>query len=369
MLAKCGEKSSGESFSVGIGVGSGASVGLTFERQGGKGVRIREMSYETAGESGKLGEGMGRDEIVPMISDALKNFARRLTSDKDFEWVVLRDRCFLFLSIRIKGKIVSAKLPFDPQLPFGFSPSRMVEAHVRGIIHLPGLRGNPRRFYPKTAVGSTFPGVFQDYTASVVTQWQEDSKQKLDSLGRDLKMLGLTWKVAARPIDDTQVELKVGRLADAARGGGRDLVDIADVGFGVSQALPVLVALRAAEPGQIVYLEQPEIHLHPKAQLAMARVLADAANRGVRVIAETHSILLLLGIQSLVAKGELANEKVVLHWFQRSKEDGCTEVKSADLDESGAFGDWPEDFAETELKAQSDYLDAAEARHVKETNG
>jgi predicted ATPase len=181
-------------------------------------------------------------------------------------------------------------------------------------------------------------------------------------------MLGLTWKVVARPIDDTQVELKVGRLADAARGGGWDLVNIADVGFGVSQALPVLVALRAAEPGQIVYLEQPEIHLHPKAQLAMARVLADAANRGVRVIAETHSILLLLGIQSLVAKGDLAKEKVVLHWFQRGKEDGCTEVRSANLDETGAFGDWPEDFAETELKAQSAYLDAVEAKQMKETN-
>lgn len=373
MLAKCGESSNGESFSVGIGVGSGTSVTLTFEQLGGKGVHIHEMSYETAGESGTLREGMGHDEIVPMIPAALKDLTKGLAGNKEFEWIVVRDRCFLGLTIGIKGKAVSARLPFGPRFPFGLSPSGMIQPHIRGIIHLPGLRGNPRRFYPKTAVGSTFPGVFQDYTASVITKWQEDSRQKLNLLGRDLKMLGLTWKVAARPIDDTQVELKVGRLADAARGGGWDLVNIADVGFGVSQALPVLVALRAAEPGQIVYLEQPEIHLHPKAQLAMARVLADAANRGVRVIAETHSILLLLGIQSLVAKGESAGgispDKVVLHWFQRSKEDGCTEVKSANLDEAGAFGDWPEDFAETELKAQSAYLDAVEAKQVKETNG
>ena len=69
--------------------------------------------------------------------------------------------------------------------------------------------------------------------------------------------------------------------------------NIADVGFGVSQVLPVLVALRAADRGRLVYLEEPEIDLHPRAQTKLADILADAAKRGVRVVAETHSTLLL----------------------------------------------------------------------------
>ncbi len=93
----------------------------------------------------------------------------------------------------------------------------------------------------------------------------------------------------------------------------------------------------------------------------MAQVLTDAANRGIRVIAETHSALLLLGIQTLVAEGKLDPAIVKLHWFSR-RADGSTEVRSADLDESGAFGDWPEDFGQVELEAQSRYLDAAEPR-------
>jgi predicted ATPase len=118
----------------------------------------------------------------------------------------------------------------------------------------------------------------------------------------------------------------------------------------------------AAEPGRLVYLEQPEIHLHPRAQVALAQILADAANRGVRVVAETHSSLLLLSVQSLVAENCIAPDKVKLHWFKR-RADGVTEVKSADLDNVGAFGNWPEDFADVELATQSRYLDAAESHH------
>ncbi len=80
------------------------------------------------------------------------------------------------------------------------------------------------------------------------------------------------------------------------------------------------------------------------------------------VVAETHSSLLLLGIQSLVAEGKLFADKVKLHWFKRRPEDGVTEVSSADLDKAGAFGDWPEDFSSAEMDADTRYIHAAEAR-------
>ncbi|MFN0147464.1 MAG: AAA family ATPase, partial [Dehalococcoidia bacterium] len=121
---------------------------------------------------------------------------------------------------------------------------------------------------------------------------------------------------------------------------------------------PVLVALQQALPGQLVYIEQPEIHLHPRAQAAMAAVLVRAAKRGVRVVAETHSSHILTGVQSLVAEGEIAPEDVVLHWFTRDTK-GATQIATANLDESGAYGDWPEDFSETTLDAQDRYIRAA----------
>jgi predicted ATPase len=241
------------------------------------------------------------------------------------------------------------------------------ESVVTRVIHVPGLRGNPRRNYPLTAVGDRFPGTFEAYVASVIAAWQRaGNEQFITQLGTDLRELGLTWKVHAHAVDDTQVELRVGRLPKATRDDGNDLVSIADVGFGVSQTLPVVVALLTAQHGQLVYIEQPEIHLHPRAQIAMASLLARAAKRGVRVVIETHSSLLLLGVQRLVADETLDPKLVKLHWFKRDETTGITDITSAELDPAGAFGDWPEDFDDVTLTAQQQYLDAAEKKLAHE---
>jgi predicted ATPase len=270
---------------------------------------------------------------------------------------VQRERFFFNLIVRFNFK---NKGSFEVPL-LHLSTGESASPLIASVVHVPGLRGNPEREYPKTSVSETYPGTFEPYVASVVHGWQMSHDVRLKTLGKQLETLGLTWKVHAEQLNETKVELKVGRLPHARQGGARDLVSIADVGFGVSQVLPVLVALLAAKPGQVVYLEQPEIHLHPLAQKLLARMLAEAAQRGVIVIVETHSALLVQGVQTLVAKGELAPSLIKLHWFERDK-DGATNVRSGDLDETGAFGDWPVDFDDVALRANSEYLDAADAK-------
>jgi predicted ATPase len=246
------------------------------------------------------------------------------------------------------------------------SADRSTREILLNIIHVPGLRGNPSRDYRliKTK-GPRFDGHFQDYVAGIIAQWKDHplGKHKLARLSHLLQTLGLTWKVDARTVDDTRVELVVGRLKKAKQGGAKDVVNIADVGFGVSQILPALVAMIVAEKNQMVYLEQPEIHLHPRAQKNLANVLAEAAKKKKCLVVETHSSILIRGIQTLVAKGELPPELVKLHWFSQDENTGATKVTSADLDENGAYGaEWPEDFDDTYLESERDYLDAVEAR-------
>lgn len=342
-------------FHVGVGMGED-SVTIHFRKPIGKTIDVESMTELRGKKSKTYKVGMTSEQISKLAPSEIKSLLKggnglHLFHDQGKPvFSASRSRCFLEPMMKV-GSLVAQ-----------FAPSaNAASTSIRALIHLPGLRGNPARTYPLGAVGKEYLGVFDFYVASIITQWQSDRDDSLESLRKYLTELGLTNDVLAEAVNDTQVELRVGRALNSDKG---DVVSIADVGFGVSQTLPVLVALLAAKPGQIVYLEQPEIHLHPRAQTAMAQVLADAAMRGVRVVAETHSSLLLLGVQTLVAEGKLPAELVKLHWFKRG-DDGATTIRSADLDEDGAFGDWPEDFDDVSLNAQSRYLDAAEQQMAR----
>lgn len=352
-----------EGFHVAIEFGHNSGVTTYFRKLQERGFEISKGSLAAGGERNEYSLGMSPAEIREQLSQAVRDpFLELLKlapgTGTEPRWQLQRERCFLRPSSRIRGpKGVYVDVPLQVRA------LDLAESFLRNIVYLPALRGNPRRNYPVTAVGGTFSGTFENYVASVIAKWQADNtKEALNQTCEDLKLLGLSWKVVARRISDVEVELQVGRLPRALRGGARDLVSIADVGFGVSQALPVVVALHVAGSEHLVYIEQPEIHLHPRAQVAMATVLARAVQRGVRVLIETHSPLLLLAVQHLVATGAIAPDAVKLHWFTRSEEDGATTVTSADLDDAGAFGDWPEDFGDVEMDIEKRYLDAAEAR-------
>lgn len=362
LLSRMGRGKTSDTLVLGISVGSDLTLTLFLHRQPGEGINVQRMSCLDGGETTSLRLGMTHEEILSAVPSRDRERLEQIPKilGENSKLIVVRDRCFLGITFKSGDEQIS----FHSNIR-SVSPGLVIEPDIRRIIHLPGLRGNPERTYPVTAVGLRFPGTFEKYAASIIAQWQAKRNDKeLERLSKDLEELGLTWKVAAKPINDVQIELKVGRLIRATKGRARDLVSIADVGLGVSQTLPVLVALQVAEPEQLVYLEHPELHLHPRAQFAMAQILANAANRGVRVVVETHSDLLLLGLRALVAEGKLASEKVKLHWFKRDSI-GSTKVSSADLDEVGAFGEWPEDFAEVALETESRYLDAAEARVKK----
>jgi predicted ATPase len=334
-------------FTVALEMDGAASLNEVFINNPKSGMEIAEIAYRNKEVVTILWPDMEREEIIA----AYPRWSKR--SETSYALKIERDRCFLEL------KDVWDE---DGQIYARTGYSRAYVKDILSFIHVPALRGNPERNYRKATVGPRFPGTFEIYAASLISHWQATDDPRMNYLDDALELLGLTWKVSSKKIDDVNVEVMVGRLPHKMQGTPEDLVSIADVGFGVSQTLPVIVALLAAEPGQMVYIEQPEIHLHPRAQMAMARILADAADRGVRVVAETHSSLLLLSIQSLVAEGKLSPDKVKLHWFKRRPEDGITEVSSANLDEAGAFGDWPEDFSSAEMDADTRYIHAAEAR-------
>ncbi|WP_271251768.1 AAA family ATPase [Pseudanabaena sp. Chao 1811] len=304
-------------------------------------------------------------EVLNSFSDELN----QLTKDV-YEFAVESYRCFLYVnaiflhpeSLLISSNSSDAIAITNLFRFFGHNGlCSIMDEQIHQLIHVPGLRGNPERTYPVSSIGDEFTGTFENYVASIIHDWKVNKDKRLKQLNEALQVLGLTWKIDTKQIDDTQVEVRVARVTNKGNSKSTDMVSIADVGFGLSQTLPVVVALLVAEPEQLVYLEQPEIHLHPRAQANLAQLLVDAANRGVRVVVETHSELLIRRVQSLIAEDKIAAEKVKLHWFSQD-DNGFTKVTTAELDETGAFGDWPEDFSEISLQEESRYLDAAESK-------
>lgn len=120
-------------------------------------------------------------------------------------------------------------------------------------------------------------------------------------------------------------------------------VPLPDVGFGVSQILPVLVLCFYAPEGSTILLEQPEIHLHPAVQSGLADVLIDAhQRRGVQILIESHSEDLLTRFQRRVADESLSEEKLGL-WFCDS-DAGVSRIERLRMDVFGQIANWPKDF-------------------------
>ena len=136
--------------------------------------------------------------------------------------------------------------------------------------------------------------------------------------------------------------------------GSEDWVDLPDVGFGISQVLPVLVQCFYAPAGSIILMEQPEIHLHPSPQSALADVMIDVINsrengkdRNIQLLIETHSEHFLRRLQRRIAEDSISQEKVSVYFANLTKTPATLE--SLQIDKFGNIKNWPENFFGDEM--------------------
>lgn len=131
-------------------------------------------------------------------------------------------------------------------------------------------------------------------------------------------------------------------------------VKLTDVGFGVSQVLPALVQAFYAPPGSTVWMEQPEIHLHPMAQSNLADVFISAVQayekgtpRNMQLIVETHSEHFLTRLQRRVAEGQIDASDVAIYFVNRKG--AAAEMDALRLNVFGEIENWPENFFGDEM--------------------
>lgn len=115
------------------------------------------------------------------------------------------------------------------------------------------------------------------------------------------------------------------------------------VGFGLTQVLPIIVAALSAPKGDLLLLENPEVHLHPGGQAQMGRFLAEVAGAGVQILLETHSDHILSGIRRAVKSQAIDHNQVTLH-FLTSDVAGAIQMISPVIDSQGNLDNWPDGF-------------------------
>ena len=113
-----------------------------------------------------------------------------------------------------------------------------------------------------------------------------------------------------------------------------------NVGFGIPYVLPLVIALLTADKRGLLLLENPESHLHPKGQTAMAELIAKVANYGTQIICESHSDHIINGIRVAVKKGQLKSQDLSVIYFEKDKNQMTNTMKIA-VDDKGNLSDYP----------------------------
>lgn len=235
------------------------------------------------------------------------------------------------------------------------------ERVLDGLFYLGPLRSPPRRVYQWSGDTPRDVGQQGQYAvAALLAAAQEGRelnrafkkpKKRFDAfIAAWLTELGVISGFTVRPVAEgrKEYEVLIRTHADAPE------VKLTDVGFGISQVLPALVQAFYAPRGSTVWMEQPEIHLHPMAQSNLADAFISAVKsyengrpRDTQLIIETHSEHLLTRLQRRVAEGVLEPHDIAVYFVTHRR--GGAHIEQLQLDLAGEIRNWPPNFFGDEM--------------------
>lgn len=211
-------------------------------------------------------------------------------------------------------------------------------------------REAPKRWYPITGPGSMRGQVFDAVKPEFIRQTKSRKSRRIGqrTLGDILRALDIATRISVSTKSGAvQITDSVTRISS----------NLIDVGYGASQAIPVIAACLQGGAGPL-FVEQPEIHLHPRAQGEIGDLLC-ATSIHRQVVVETHSPRIINRARILIAQGKLDPKHVVVNFINRTKSGSM--FTTIPILQNGDFGvEWPEGFFDERyqdtlslLKAQS----------------
>lgn len=236
------------------------------------------------------------------------------------------------------------------------------------VVYLGPLRQDPQVVYKTAPSGMAgFIGTKGEYMATVMHAYRNREIDGFDEWGNRISQKLAeavdVWVRRLQIVDEvlTKDMARLG-IQVSVRRGEIPPVDITGVGVGVSQLLPVLVMCLMAEPGSLILLEQPELHLHPALQQRLGDFLLACARSGRQLIVETHSEYLLSRLRRRIAEDpsdELVDAVAVYFVEQIDDESHFRRVA---VNEFGGVEDWPAGFFDQAASDSRALLEAGLAK-------
>ena len=250
------------------------------------------------------------------------------------------------------------------------------EKLFRSLHYLGPLRTKGERLYSWTGIEPESVGYSGENTIAATLAarnrkiglgYRRPAKPFEEIIALKLKGMGLIEEFKVNPISEQRQEYEV----KVKTKGSKDWVDLPDVGFGISQVLPVLVQCFYAPQNSIIIMEQPEIHLHPSAQGALADVMIDVINsresgtdRNIQLIIETHSEHFLRRLQRRIAEDVVSQEKVSAYFADVSEDPA--KLEHLQIDKFGNVLNWPENFFGDEMGDITEQAKAAMKKRMSQ---
>ncbi|MDW8233848.1 MAG: AAA family ATPase [Roseiflexaceae bacterium] len=173
-----------------------------------------------------------------------------------------------------------------------------LSAFLEKIDYIGPLRASPRRFFYVMGQRAASPERGRNFVRNLV---QADA-ETLESINTWLRAAGMPYRLELQPLDDRKRLYEL-RLQELSGEQGRHFsANISEVGFGVTQMLPIITQAVLAQPGDTLIIEQPELHLHPRAQAELTDLFIAMSRRGLRFLIETHSEHMLLRVRRRIAE-------------------------------------------------------------------
>lgn len=252
---------------------------------------------------------------------------------------------------------------------FGLASQRFFGQYVR---YLGPLREAPHVLYDPGPSKRDL-GVAGEYSAAVLhaqastpivmptPDGRPERRLLGDALDFWLREIGLVE--SARSKDEGRMGIG---LSVTPKGIDRE-VDLTSVGVGVSQVLPVILLCLLAEPGTLVILEQPELHLHPKLQQDLADFLLACTRAGRQLVIETHSEHLVNRLRYRIAQDETDETHDLIQLVFAENDGGITSYREPEINAYGGLGeDWPAGFLDLTAKQSQDLVREALAKRKRD---